>query len=53
MTGFLACIIVAIGCGLKAVGGEPQTLFSADHVWLWWVPAIYWGLGSLSCLRRD
>lgn len=42
LTASLACIIVAIDSVLMATGLEPQTIFSPENVWMWWIPSVGW-----------
>lgn len=37
-----ACFLVSWNSAEKAMGEQAQTLFSPDHVWLWWLPAVIW-----------
>jgi hypothetical protein len=41
-SGTLACIFVGIDCAERALGSQPQVLFSANATWLWGVVAIAW-----------
>jgi len=29
-------------CASWASGIVPQTVFTPDHIWLWWLPAFTW-----------
>jgi hypothetical protein len=53
LTGCIACSIVAFNCAEKAVGYQPQELFAADAIWIWWVPALFWMIGGLRILAGE
>jgi hypothetical protein len=53
LTGCIACAIVAFNCAEKAVGYQPQELFAADVIWVWWVPALFWMIGGLRILAGE
>ena len=40
------CVIaltwVGLDCVEKAIGSEPQMIFSDGMTWLWWIPAAAW-----------
>jgi hypothetical protein len=40
----IACLLVALDCVRKALGVDPQTIFSVDFIWLWWFPAAQFAL---------
>jgi len=40
----VACALVALDCAEKASGAQPQHLFVADLIWLWWVAAAIWSV---------
>ena len=50
----IACVIalgiVTADCALKALGAEPQSIFSEGNVWLWWFPAIWWFICTFNML---
>ena len=48
LSAFLALLLAALDCAARALGTTPQTVFSPDHVWLWWVFAAYWSLSALA-----
>lgn len=51
--GVIACSIVALQCAQKAMGIEPQSMFAANSVWMWWFPAIWWSLGAVGLLFKN
>jgi len=49
---FLAMANVGFDCVQRATGDMPQTIFSDDVLWLWWLSAIAWFLcGSVVLVR--
>ena len=38
----VACMLVSWDCAEKAMSIQPQRLFAADLVWLWWLPVAIW-----------
>ena len=49
-TACIACLIVAADCAQSAIGGKPQSLFSPEAIWLWWVAAGLWTLSGFRIL---
>lgn len=45
--GAVACLLVAWDCLGKALGTHPQSLFSADALWLWYVIAALWAWNGI------
>lgn len=39
-----ACLHVAAETAERAMGLGTQNVFTADHAWLWWIPAFGWVL---------
>jgi hypothetical protein len=33
---------------LMATGAEHQSIFSANYIWLWWIPAIGWFVNAIA-----
>lgn len=46
-TAAIACLLVAHNCAKTAAGLEPQNLFSAEALWVWWVAAGLWVVSAL------
>lgn len=49
-TACMACILVAFDCAQTAVGIKPQSVFTPDHVAMWWVFAVAWGAAGFRIL---
>ena len=49
-TAAIGCWIVAIECAAKATGSEPQQMFAADTIWVWWFAALFWGTSGMRVL---
>lgn len=49
-TAFIACLIVAFDCARTAIGGQPQTIFGPEAVWLWWPIAAMWAASGFRIL---
>lgn len=47
-----ACGIVALDCLQMATGAETQRLFAPDCVWVWWIPAVLWGMAAINRLCK-
>lgn len=53
LVGCIACASVAIDCAQKAVGAQPQQLFSTDALWVWWVFAVLWMASAVRFLTAE
>lgn len=51
--GFLACGLVAWTCAEKAAGSQPQSLFTENAIWVWWLCAITWALYCVAFLVKE
>jgi hypothetical protein len=49
-TCFIGCGYVACDCFERAAGQVPQTMFAPDFVWMWWIPAVLWGISAVNAL---
>ena len=48
----IAIITILLESVAKAMGLVPQTLFSQNGIWLWWISAIGW-FYALYCLVTE
>ena len=44
----MACWLVAIDCGRRAIGAEGQSIFMPGLEWLWWFSAVIFGAAGIS-----
>jgi hypothetical protein len=53
IAGAVACIIVATDCGQKAMGAEPQSIFSQNATWLWWIVVFMWAINAIQLICEE
>ena len=53
LTLIIALVLVALDCAAKASGSQPQTIFSQDNLWVWWIPTAGWLLNAaIMCFAK-